>query len=98
MAHGMWTTMRAVTRGAPVTLYGLLLYAYVVLLVGSFLAYRGMATWPHIALIAFMLILPRLLLGYRVRGAELAGSVSNALIFALMSYGLGRAAAFMASV
>lgn len=97
MASGIWTSIRLGNPGSAIPLYGLLLYAYVVLLVGSFLAYRDMATWSHIALIAAMLIMPRLLTGYRVRGAELAGSVLNALIFAFVSYGLGRAIAWTAS-
>ena len=73
-----------------------MLYAYLILLVGSLASYHGAPTWS-VVLIAMLLTLPTVgkYRGERALTMGTVASAANALIFALVSFGIGRGVALI---
>jgi hypothetical protein len=71
-----------------------MLYEYMILLTGSFLAYRGAPVWI-VVVAAMLLSLPRVIRDQQAGSLSLTTAVSaaNALLFASASFGIGRVVA-----
>lgn len=75
----------------------MILYAYVILLGSSFLAFNSAPVWASVVLPAMLLSLPTVAKdrGHRALTVEGVVGAANALVFALVAYGIGRGVALV---
>ena len=75
----------------------MILYAYVILLAGSFLAFNNAPILVSVILPAVLLSLATVAKdkGQRVLTIQNVASAANALVFALVAYGIGRGVALV---